>query len=289
MKQLPSAIGTPSFSPITLGEKLINLEVDGFAFTETVHKPNQTLARHYHEHANIAFVLRGSFKELLDRRGFECGPQSLIIKPAGEAHANRYERAGMHCFLIEVKPQKVEALRPLSKTFDRVNHVRGVTYSLLARRIWKEMRVMDSASPLAIEGLTLELLAELSRHSSLVSERQFPFWLKRVIEILHAHFSEPVSLASVAKMVDVHPVHLAREFRRFYGCTLGDYVRRLRIEFACQKLSTSDMPLAEISLAAGFSHQAHFSRIFKRQISITPREFRSLYRSRSLKSKRFYL
>ena len=280
MKRFTPAIGTPCFSPITLGEKLINLEIDDFAFTETVHKPNQRLARHYHEHANIAFILNGSFTEILDRRSFECSPQSLVIKPAGEAHANHYGRSGMHCFLIEVKPQKVKSLRSLSKTFDQINHVRGGMFSMLAMRIWKEMRVMDSASPLAIEGLSFELIAELSRHSNFVSERKLPYWLKHVREFLHAHFSEPINLANVAKIVDVHPVHLAREFRKFYGCTLGEYVRGLRIEFACRKLSTSDMPLVEISLAAGFSHQAHFSRIFKRQIGMTAREFRSLHRSR---------
>ncbi len=280
MQRITPANGTPRFSPITLGEKLKSLEIDGFAFTETVHKPNQTLARHYHEHANIAFILNGSFTEILDRRRFECSPQSMIIKPAGEAHANHYGRGGMHCLLIEVKPQKVKSLYSLSKTFDRVNHVRGGLFSMLAMRMWKEMRVMDSASPLAIEGLSFELIAELSRHTNLVSERQLPCWLKRVREILHAHFSETVSFANVAKTVDVHPVHLGREFRKFYGCTLGEYVRGLRIEFACRKLSASDMPLVEISLAAGFSHQAHFSRIFKRQIGITAREFRSLHRSR---------
>jgi AraC family transcriptional regulator len=280
MKRITSVIGTPRFSPITLGEKLKSLEIDGLAFTETVHKPNQTLARHYHEHANIAFILNGSFTEILDRKRFGCSPQSLIVKPAGEAHANHYGRGGMHCILIEVKPQKVKSLNSLSKTFDRVNHVRGGMISMLAMRIWKEMRVMDSASPLALEGLSFELIAELSRHSNLISESQPPFWLKRAREILHAHFSESLGLAHVAEAVDVHPVHLAREFRKFYGCTLGEYLRGLRIEFACRKLSASDMPLVEISLAAGFSHQAHFSRIFKRQIGITPGEFRSLRRSR---------
>lgn len=186
----------------------------------------------------------------------------------------------MHCLLIEVKTQKVESLYSLSKILHRVNHIRGGMFSTPAMRIWKEMRFIDNASTLAMEGLSLELIAELSRHSNLVSERQLPFWLKRVREILYAHFSEPISLVNLARTVDIHPVHLAREFRKFYGCTLGEYVRNLRIEFACRKLSASDMPLVEISLAAGFSHQAHFSRIFKRRIGIPPREFRSLHRSR---------
>ena len=135
---------------------------------------------------------------------------------------------------------------------------------------------MDSASLLAIEGLSLEVIAELSRYSN--SERKVPRWLERAKEILHEHSSETISLGDVAKAVDIHPVHLARAFRKFYGCTSGEYLRGLRIQFACRKLSTSDMPLVEIALAAGFSHQAHFSRLFKRHTGMTPTEFRSLCR-----------
>src|SRR5262245_46897365 len=96
--------------------------------------------------------------------------------------------------------------------------------------------------------------------------------------MLHERCSETISLDDVAKEVDIHPVHLARQFRKFYGCTLGEYLRELRIQSACHKLSTLDMPLVDIALAAGFSHQAHFSRLFKRYTGMTPTEFRSLHR-----------
>lgn len=277
MNRMTTTAGMPRLSPITLGEKLTCLEIGGLVFTETAHKPNQTLPRHYHEQANIAFILSGSFIETLDKRRFECGSQSLMIKPAGEAHANEYGRSGVRCLLIEVQPQRLESLHPLANAFNRVNHVRGAMLSMLGMRIYKEMHVMDSASLLAIEGLSLELVAELSRHPDL-SERKLPRWLERAKEILHAHFSETLGLATIAKTAGVHPVHLAREFRKFYGCTPGEYLRGLRIEFAARELSQSDTPLVEIALAAGFTHQAHFSRLFKRHIGITPTEFRSLYR-----------
>lgn len=278
MKRMTTAAAIPRLSPITLGDKLKCLETGGLVVTETAHKPNQTLPQHYHEQANIAFVLSGSFTEIVDKRRFECASQSLIIKPAGEAHSNQYGLDKMHCLLIEVPSQKLESLHPLSTAFTRVNHVRGAMLSMLGMRMYKEMHLMDSASLLAIEGLALELVAELSRQSDPVSERKLPRWLERAKEILHAYFSETLGLASIAKTVDVHPAHLAREFRKFYGCTPGEYQRALRIEFACSKLSTSGIPLIEISLAAGFSHQAHFSRVFKRHIGITPTQFRSLYR-----------
>jgi len=266
------------FSPITLGERLRTVNAAGFVLTETTHQPNHKLRRHKHELTNIAFTLNGSYSEILDRRRFECSSQSLMIKPAGEAHANEFGRSVVRCFLIELQPQRLNSLHPLSKVLNRVDHVRGAMLSMLALQIGKEMRVMDTASLLAIEGLSLELIAALSRHSHLASERRVPRWLVRAREILHERSSEAMSLGDIARTVEIHPVHLAREFRRFYGCTLGEYLRALRIQFACSKLSSSSMPLVEIALAAGFSHQAHFSRLFKRHIGMTPTEFRSLYR-----------
>lgn len=266
------------FSPITLGKRLQSVCAAGFDLTETTHQPNHRLCRHKHELANIAFTIDGSFTEILSKRRFECASQSIVIKPAGEAHANEYGRSGARCFLIEVQPQRLESLHPLSSLLNRVGHVRGAMLSMLALRISKEMRVMDTASLLAIEGLTLELIVELSRHSGLLPERRLPLWLARAKEILHERASETISLGEVAKQVDIHPVHLAREFRKFYGCTLGEYLRGLRIQRACRKLSSSDMPLVEIALAAGFAHQAHFSRLFKRYTGMTPTEFRSLHR-----------
>jgi AraC family transcriptional regulator len=225
---------------------------------------NSYSSRHRHELANIAFVLGGSFTEILDNRRIECTSQSLLIKPPGEAHANRYGYLGMRGLLIEFQPHQLDALCPSLLFLNQVGYVRGGTPFMLAMRIYKELRLMDRASPLAREGLILDILAELSRRPNLQSERRLPHWLERAKEILHEHCSETISLGDVAKTVEIHPVHLAREFRRFYGCTLGEYLRGLRIQFACRKHSTSDMPLVEIALAAGFSHQAHFSRLFKR-------------------------
>lgn len=275
MNQIARMREAQDFSPITLGQNLKSFDINGLVFTETAHKAGQRLPRHYHENANIAFILNGSFTEVLDRRRFECNSHSVIVKPAGEAHSNQYDRGGLHCFLIEVEPERLESLHSLSKVFSGVSHIRGAMLSMLAARIYKETGIMDSASPLAIEGLSLELIAELSRSGRPVGERKLPPWLKQAKEILHAHFADTASLAEVAKTVGVHPVHLAREFRRFYGHTMGEYLRGLRIDFACRKLSTSDMPLVEIALTCGFSHQSHFSRLFKRQIGVTPSEFRS--------------
>lgn len=268
------------FSPITLGQPLGTFNAAGFILTETTHLPNHTLPRHSHERANIAFVVNGSFSETLDFRSIECNPQSLVIKPAGEAHANRYGSRGMRCLLIELEPERLEGLHSWSKVFEQPSHVHHETISMLAMRLYGEFRFMDEASPVAIEGLMLELIAELSRHDKSPADRKRPRWLEQAKEILHAHFCEGPGVSRVAKEVSIHPVHLAREFRKHFGCSVGEYVLRLRIESACRELANSDSPLVEIALAAGFAHQAHFSRVFKRETGVTPSAFRSALRSR---------
>jgi AraC family transcriptional regulator len=79
----------------------------------------------------------------------------------------------------------------------------------------------------------------------------------------------------IGKLVGVHPVHLAGAFRKQYHCTIGDYRRRLRVEFACREICKPDASLAQIAFAAGFANQAHFSRVFKRLTGATPGEYRT--------------
>jgi AraC family transcriptional regulator len=76
--------------------------------------------------------------------------------------------------------------------------------------------------------------------------------------------------------VGVHPVTLARGFRRRFGCTMGDYVRQRRIERAMEQLRSSHDSLAEIALQNGFADQSHFSNLFRRTVGLSPSRYRRL-------------
>jgi AraC family transcriptional regulator len=151
----------------------------------------------------------------------------------------------------------------------------------LAARLYREFRNWDDLSPLAIEGLALELVVEVCRnYRTRPHGRTPPPWLRRVEELLRAHFTETLTLDDIAQAIDVHPAHLARVFRQHRHCTVGHYVRGLRIEWACRALSASDLPLSQVALATGYSDQSHFSTAFKRHTGITPAEYRKVFRPR---------
>lgn len=97
--------------------------------------------------------------------------------------------------------------------------------------------------------------------------------------MLHAWLSEDVTVNSIAEKVGVHPVYIARQFRKHYHCTMGEYVRRLRVEAAGREISESDTPLSEIASLFGFYDQSHLTNTFKRLTGMTPAEYRRAFRA----------
>jgi AraC family transcriptional regulator len=266
-------------SPIVLSGQDKRVEASGFVLTQTYRPPGLVLPPHFHEHANIALTIDGFFTETVGRKPYEVNPCSVIFRPAGEKHSNRYGKTAAHCLIIEVRPQRLSELRQVTEILDRASYVEGGMLSSLALRILREFRTLDAVGPLSIEALTLEVLVQATR-LDVVQDRNPPRWLQQAREVIHEQFLELLSLSSVAELVGVHAAHLAKMFRRHYGCTLGDYVRRLRLDYASQLLARSERTLTTIALAAGFYDQSHFAHLFKLRFGVTPGVFRAGLRTR---------
>ena len=179
--------------------------------------------------------------------------------------------------MLEISPQWIERLREDSLTLEGAFEFYGGALTRLCVRLNREFHKTDSAAKLAIEGLALELLAEAARQPS-TRIGAAPTWLRQAREMIVEHFSETPKLTQIAGEVGVHPVYLATAFRQKFGITIGEFVRRLRIEHACAELNKNDLPLSAIALQAGFADQSHFSKVFKAYVGMTPRDYRTLVR-----------
>lgn len=261
------------------GKILRRNEAAGFVLLESAYAPGLKVPLHSHEQAGFCFVLQGTFERVYERKSRVCRPASLSFHPSGEKHSEHFYNSGAHLFGIQISPHWLERVREYSVGLDDSAVFDGGLLSQLATRLYAESRRMDELSSLAIEGLALEIIAEALRRG-VPTEHATARWLKQARELLHEKFNESLTLADVAREVHIHPVHLARVFHQHYRCTVGEYVRQLRVEFTRRELSATDKPLSEIALLAGFSSQSHFSTVFKSHTGLTPAEYRRISRSR---------
>jgi AraC family transcriptional regulator len=179
---------------------------------------------------------------------------------------------------VQLSFEKLAYLRELSVPVDFPTSSRSETIAWLGKRIYQEHKRADTLSHLAIEGLVLEIFAEAARSKITAREKNIPRWLAETQAFLHDNFSESFVFEEVVKIAGVHPVHLARVYRQKYGCTIGEYVRRLRAEYAARQISQTTLSLGQIAHHAGFADQSHLNKIFKSFYGMTPSEYRRFSR-----------
>jgi len=255
------------------GSPGVTTRVAGLRITEATYAPQALVPRHAHEHAYLCLVTSGGFEERSSNHAADCGPGTVVWHPAGEVHEDAFGPRGGVCVNIEFGEEWLPRLEP--STASAWAHLRGGPASWLAGRVCGELAVSDSVSSLAVEGLVSVLLAEVHRSSPYSGSRK-PAWLERSLERIRAEYRRGLTVAELASEAGVHRSHFVRVFHFHMGCTVAEYIRRLRIDWAAAELRRPNGPsIAQLSRLGGFSDQAHFTRVFKRVTGRTPAEFRA--------------
>jgi len=267
----------PRTVPVTTGSPRFNsMETHDLLVTEAWFPAFLRLRPHYHDRACFAVMLEGSFDVQFTHITHACPPSTVIIEPLGERHGNRVERADAHVLVVQPDSAREDLVQPGVSVLDRISRFQHGGIAALAWRLTRELACPDAVTPLVVEGMVLEMFALAARVESngeRTSHRQPP-WLRRTMDLLHSCFLDGLKVTDLARDAGVHPVHLTRVFRAHHGVSIGCYARRLRLEWAAQRLAGSTDALADIALEAGFADQSHFTRMFKRHIGSTPDQFR---------------
>lgn len=105
-----------------------------------------------------------------------------------------------------------------------------------------------------------------------------PFALQRVCRHVEERLGDKVSPRELAAIAGFSVSHFSRAFKESVGVPPHRYISWRRVEAAANLIRDTARPLAEISLAVGFSDQSHFTRMFLRLIGETPGAFRRRHR-----------
>lgn len=107
-------------------------------------------------------------------------------------------------------------------------------------------------------------------------KKTYPAQFSIVVDFMHSHCDQPISLIELANLAGISPRHLIRSFKARFGLTPHRYLIGLRVRKA-QELLAHGEPVAEVAVASGFADQAHLSRTFKAIIGTTPASYRSAF------------
>ena len=237
-----------------------SLDTGGLRVSDISFAPNRRLPRHSHPHGCIAVVLEGAVDKTFARTSGTATRGTVITMPPVEPHADVFGRSGARLVVAETPGDEQVALG------------RDWSALVIAAKIARELESPDEFTPLAVEGLALELAAAARR----LRPNGAPPWLRTAREV--ALERAPVTVAEIAAELEVDPRLLARGFHEHYGSSIGEYVRNARLDWAAAKLVQTDAPLATLALEAGFADQSHFTRSFKRRTGLPPGKYRRAYR-----------
>lgn len=255
------------------GETETVRKVTGAQFVESHYTLETRMERHTHALPFMHVVLAGSVSSQSGHSLETSVVAQVQFYPAHTPHETCW-RAGGRGFSIEFGAEKAAewfawGMLPEQTVTLSPGLVSGLLFA--ARR---ECFANDLAGVTGAESYLAEALAELMRLPHSARETKRPSRrLRWAREILSENYETLPSLTEIARQVDLHPVYLARAFRQSFGETIGDCIRRRRVEAGCRLIACSELSLSEIAYEVGFADQSHFTRTFKRSLGFPPTEY----------------
>ena len=262
---------TPRFAPEILRRRL-DPDLPGLEARLTAYR-RQAFSRHIHDAWCVGLVLSGATRARLGAATYRIAAGEAALIGPGEPHACNPEPDGRLCSLVlSLDAAAIRlAVGGAGEPAFRAPLVRD---SLLARRCAGLYRTLGTpCERLRKESLVCLALAPLFlRRAGRVPLRE-PGAAARVREYLRAHYRQNVPLAALAALAGRSPTHLLRLFKREYGLPPHAYQNHLRVERAKALLAT-DLPAAQVALAAGSADQSHPTRALTPPAGAPPPQYR---------------
>jgi AraC family transcriptional regulator len=248
------------------------LEAAGLVLTELLHVRGRKLPVHTHESAYFGLLLDGGYTERFTQRATDYQPFTIGFHPPGLTHEDEIAACGARMLCVEIRDTFWQKVRGYLSAPKFTPQLCGEETTWLGVRMYRAFRA-GTLDALQMEEACAQMVEQCAQ-TSVTREGFAPEWLRKTEEILRASFASQITLEGVAKELNLHPIHLSRVFRKRYGCTMGEYVNRLRVQYACAEMSRGWPALNELAFAAGFADQSHMGRVFRAIVGETPSRFR---------------
>ncbi len=224
---------------------------------------------HYHENPYFTYLLQGKLFESNKRESYYLEPGSLLFHNWQDAHYNIKPPEFTRGFHIELNKKWFSKFDIQTTNFEGSINLKNPIIKNLINHIFVESKINDQYSNLSIESNLINIFNTIKASKKEKSKK--PSWVNQLKELLIEEKTDH-SLKSLSSKLGIHPVHLSREFNRYFDTSLGNYIRLIKLNKAFCLLASKKYSMTEICYQCGFYDQSHFISNFKRIYRTTPKK-----------------
>ncbi|MCC6093777.1 MAG: response regulator [Eubacterium sp.] len=251
--------------------EVIRLIYDALAHYTVIGK-NQTIAIDQ-KNADLLGHRNGDDKQAADEDSF--ADMELLISDHKIDQAKRKIQEAFHRWQSQDRPQgwMEYAARNLNNLCIRYQHIQD-NAEIINREILLDDAFYEAANVEELTEAVLGILFQNEETEKNVTKLDSPEFLKEVLEYLHHHLKDPLSMSEVCRTFGVSQTYLSKIFRKYTGLSFNQKVTELRMEKAKRIIQeNSEYFIKEIAEMVGYQDQFYFSRVFRSYVGKSPSEY----------------
>jgi AraC family transcriptional regulator len=226
---------------------------------------------HYHENPYFTYLIQGKLFEASKKKSDYLTSGSLLFHNWQDAHYNIKPPEYTRGFHIELNSEWFKRNDIYSLDFEGSKNIKNPQVKTLLNKIFLETKINDEQSQVSIELLILEIFSKIQGRKNQSKKR--PKWVNTIRELITDEPNNNFSLSGLSKELNIHSAHLSRDFSKYFGTTLGEYIRLQKVNKAVLLITKNKFSLTEICYQCDFYDQSHFIANFKRIYKTTPYVF----------------
>ena len=245
---------------------------EGLSVIETEYHSKVFEGWHSHENAHITLFLKGGTLEKRKQASHTVSPGSILFYHSDELHLNSDTQFPSVNINIEIEAGLLREFELTEALLDKAI-ADNAQSKFMILKMYRECLQQDTYSSDSIRMLFAQLSGSLDHRDQF---QNAPRWVKHLYELLNDRWNENPNLKQLAGILAVNHITISKHFPRYFGCTLGEYMRRLKVNRSLALIQNPALSLTDVGMQCGFADQSHFIRIFKEQTGFLPRQFQKL-------------
>lgn len=250
--------------------------------------------QHFHDQVEIMYMIHGECVIIVDSQEIKMSDGNFILIDAGVSHALIMEE-NTKCKMLNIEfgfkkcDEKLGSIKVLA---DNVYSVREMLTSqekfyylqdsedifIYLKNIVKELSVDSKENEFALQLLFLDIFIRVSKivHNTKKQAYNTNEHVSKALTFIHSNFDNDIRVSDISDYLKINENYLQRIFKTYTGKTILEYINDLRIDKAKMLLSSTNIPIIEISNYLGINSRQYFSFLFKQKVSLSPAQFRKV-------------